>query len=177
MAVLRIEEYRQQNGDSVLKVVLKPTKVLPEGAYFYCDASDEELVRSYTWCLLSQKHSYVVAIIGSFYSQQTKQFHQEKAINILDKYPDYINHIDGIEFDNVNNNLDVVTNQQNCWCKPSKGYGIREKSFQPRIVVNSQHIYAKCTRTEVETIQSAYQLELQYEEYDQCVCLLYHIGL
>lgn len=48
MAVLRSEKYRQRNGDDVLKVLVKPTKVFPEGAYFYCDAIDEELVRSYT---------------------------------------------------------------------------------------------------------------------------------
>ena len=41
MAVLRIEKYRQKNGNDVLKVILKPTQRFPEG-YFYCDASDEE---------------------------------------------------------------------------------------------------------------------------------------
>lgn len=80
-------------------------------------------------------------------------------------YLDYINHINGIEFDNVNMNLDVVISQQNCWCKPSKGYGIVRRSFQPNVKVNYRKIYAKCTRTEVEAIQSAYQLEVTYEDY------------
>lgn len=159
MAVLEIEQYRQLNGINVLKVILKPTKVFPEG-YFYCDASDEELVRQYTWCLKSQKQPYVVA---NCYQQLL--FHQEKAFNILDKYPAYINHINGIEFDNVNMNLDVVTSQQNQWCAPSRGYRIDGRSFQPKIVVNSRHIGAKCVRTEVEAIQSAHQLEVTYEDY------------
>ena len=71
----------------------------------------------------------------------------------------------GIKFDNANINLDVVTVQQNLWARPSKGYKIAGRSFQPLIMVNSRHICTKCTRTEVEAIQSAYQLEVDYEDY------------
>ena len=164
MAVKGIEKYRQQNSEDVLKVILKPTQKFPEG-YFYCDACDEELVKNYTWCLHTQRYPYVIANLGSSYNQQTKQFHQEKAFNILDEYPNYINHINGVEFDNVNQNLDKVTNQQNSWARPSRGYLIAGRSFQPHVAVNSRQIHAKCTRTEVEAIQLAYQLELQYEDY------------
>lgn len=164
MAVLRIEKYRQKNGDDVLKVILKPTKVFPE-RYFYCDISDEELVKKYIWRLHSQKNPYIVAGFGGLYSRQTLLFHQEKIHNKSRYYLDYINHVNGIEFDNVNRNLDEVTNQQNQWCKPSKGYAIDGQSFQPRIRVKSQDILAKCVRTEVEAIQSTYQLELQHENY------------
>lgn len=164
MAVKGIEKYRQQNSEDVLKVILKPTQKFPEG-YFYCDACDEELVKNYTWCLHTQRYPYVIANLGSSYNQQTKQFHQEKAFNILDEYPNYINHINGVEFDNVNQNLDKVTNQQNSWARPSRGYLIAGRSFQPYVAVNSRRIHAKCTRTEVEAIQLAYQLELQYEDY------------
>ncbi len=165
MAVECIKEYRQKNGNDILKVLLKPTKAFPEGAYFYCDAIDEELVRQYTWCLHTQRQPYVKAAIWSHDNQQTLYFHQEKAYNILRYYPDYINHINGIEFDNVNVNLDKVSQQQNCWCKPSKGYVIDGRSFEPKIAVNSQQIWANCTRTEVKAIQSAYQLELKHEDY------------
>ncbi len=164
MAVKGIEKYRQQNSEDVLKVILKPTQKFPEG-YFYCDACDEELVKNYTWCLHTQRYPYVIANLGSSYNQQTKQFHQEKAFNILDEYPNYINYINGVEFDNVNQNLDKVTNQQNSWARPSRGYLIAGRSFQPHVAVNSRQIHAKCTRTEVEAIQLAYQLELQYEDY------------
>ena len=164
MAVKGIEKYRQQNSEDVLKVILKPTQKFPEG-YFYCDACDEELVKNYTWCLHTQRYPYVIANLGSSYNQQTKQFHQEKAFNILDEYPNYINYINGVEFDNVNQNLDKVTNQQNSWARPSRGYLIAGRSFQPHVAVNSRQIHAKCTRTEVEAIQLSYQLELQYEDY------------
>lgn len=164
MAVECIKKYRQLNGDAILKVILKPTQRFPKG-YFYCDASDEELVRQYTWGLLRQKQPYVVAAIGSLYNQQMKLFHREKAHNILKYYPDYINHINGIEFDNANQNLDKVTNQQNSYARPIRGYAIRRKSFEPYIVVNYQQIWGKCVRTEVEAIQSTYQLELKYEDY------------
>lgn len=165
MAVLNIEMYRQLNGLNVLKVRLKPTKAFPEGAYFYADAIDEELVRNYTWYLMNQRHPYVVAGFGGNDSQQKLFFHQEMACNILDEYPNYINHINGVEFDNANVNLDIVTNQQNCWCKPSRGYEITVKSFRPYININSRLIHAKCVRTEDEACQVVYQLEVTYEDY------------
>ena len=167
MAVSKIERYRQLNGENVLKVILKSTKVYPKGAYFYADASDEELVRSFAWHLGSRKEPYVIAHFGSsyYYSRQHLRFHQEKANNILGYHPNYINHINGCEYDNVNSNLDVVSQQQNNWCKPSKGYRINGRSFQPKIIVNLQHICAKCVRTEVEACQVAYQLEVTYEDY------------
>ena len=65
----------------------------------------------------------------------------------------------------MNYNLDVVTNQQNIWCKQSKGYYINERGFRPLIMVNFRQIFAKYVRTEAEACQVAYQLELQYEDY------------
>lgn len=70
-----------------------------------------------------------------------------------------------VEFDDVNANLDVVTNQQNQWYKPSKGHVTDRRSFHPHLEINSRQIYAKCVRTEVEACQSAYQLEVIYEDY------------
>ena len=165
MAVLRIEKYRQKDGSDILKVILKPNKTFPDGAYFYADAIDEELVRDYTW-YLGSREPYVIASYWDYYmGAQMKRFHREKAYNILDKYPDCINHVNGIEFDNANINLDKVSQQQNRWCAPSKGYKIAGRSFEPRIAVNSRDIWAKCVRTEVEAIQSVYQLEVDNENY------------
>ena len=62
-------------------------------------------------------------------------------------------------------NLDKVTNQQNQCARPSRGYVIAGRSFRPHIAVNSQQIYNKCVRTEVEAIQLAYQLEVDHEDY------------
>lgn len=91
MSVLEVEKYKQKNGDDVLKVILKSTKVFPEG-FFYCDSCDEELVRQYTWYLMNRKHPYIMADIRDLYSHQHLLFHREKAHNILDYYSDYINH-------------------------------------------------------------------------------------
>ena len=165
MAVECIKKYRQKNGNDVLKIILKSTKVFTERAYFYCDASDEELVRQYTWFLRSQKHPYVETHFRSSYSRQTLCFHQEKAHNILNYYPDYINHINGVEFDNVNRNLDVVNQQQNRWCAPSKGYWFTGRSFKSYVTVNYRKIWSECVLNEVEACRIAYQLELQYEDY------------
>lgn len=162
MAVEYIKKYRQSNGEDILKVILKPTQNFPDGAYFYADACDEELVRSYTWVLHKQRQPYVVA---KSWGGQHLCFHREKARNILEYYPNCINHINGIEFDNVNMNLDKVTKQQNNCCKLSKGYFIDERSFRPRIKVNSRVIHAKRSRTEDEACISAYQLEVDYEDY------------
>ena len=147
-----------------MKVILKPTQRFPEG-YFYCDSCDEELVRQYTWGVHTRKQPYVVAHIGSRDNQQTLRFHQEKAYNKKGYYPKCINHINMVEFDNVDRNLDPVTSQQNNWYKVSKGYSFTGRSFRPYVRVDSHNIYAKCMRTEVEAIQFAYQLEVTHENY------------
>lgn len=48
-----------------------------------------------------------------------------------------------------------------------KGYhkDKRFRSFRPYVVINFHHIYDKCVRTEEEAIQSAYLLEIEYEDY------------
>lgn len=165
MSVLEVEQYRQKNGEDVLKVLVKPTKLFPEGGYFYCDTSDEKLVKQYKWRLQSQREPYVTAGCWGYRGTQEKRFHREKAFNILSYYPNYINHINRVEYDNVNQNLDVVNQQQNCWCKSSKGYYLDERGFRPHVGVNSRIIRAKYIPTEVEACQVAYQLELKYEDY------------
>lgn len=164
MSVLGIEQYKQKNDEDVLKVLVRSTKAFLKGAYFYCDASDEELVRQHSWHLHMQKKPYVIATEMT-YRQQTLRFHQEKAFNILGNHPNYINHINGVEFDNVNMNLDVVSQQQNLWCRLSRGYLIAERSFRPNVKINSYQVFVKCTKTEAEACISAYQLEITYEDY------------
>ena len=48
MAVIKKEQYRQQDGTYILKVYTKPTKKFPDGGYFYVDAKDEDVIDSYT---------------------------------------------------------------------------------------------------------------------------------
>lgn len=56
MAVLKKEYYTQLDGTEVIKVILKPTKVFPEGSnYFYAPREAESLVDAYTWSLNKNK--------------------------------------------------------------------------------------------------------------------------
>ena len=136
MAVERIETY----GDT-LKVILKPTDKFPVG-YFYCDSDDKtlNLVNSYSWHLSQQgKRTCVeVNLWGS-----KLYFHREYAYNILNKYPACIDHINGIELDNTDNNLNPVTNQQNNYNKPTRGYifDARRLTFRPQIQFNDKVQY------------------------------------
>lgn len=129
MSVLRIEEY----GD-VLKVILKPTKAFPIGC-FYCDADAIDLVQSYNWHLVKiGRRICVSANIGTpSIGRETLLYHQEYAKRILGYYPDYIDHIDGLEIDNRDANLNIVSQQQNARNKPSVGYtfDVRYNPFRP----------------------------------------------
>lgn len=111
MAVLRIEEY-----EDILKVILKPTKKFPIG-YFYTDNNPiaRGLVESYSWFLNKKGRTIcVTAHIGVLTTgRKTLYFHQEYAKKVLDYYPNYLDHIDGLEIDNRDVNLNIVTNQQN----------------------------------------------------------------
>lgn len=117
MSVLRIEEY----GD-VLKIVLKPTKKFPEG-YFYTDDNEitRELIESYSWFLHHCGRKNINVSTSSFNGLSLK-FHREYAYRVLGYYPDYIDHIDGLEINNLDRNLNIVNNIQNVRNKPSRGY-------------------------------------------------------
>lgn len=57
MAVLGKEYYTQLNGVEIIKVILKPTRVFPEGSnYFYCPREAESLVDSFCWCLRKNRN-------------------------------------------------------------------------------------------------------------------------
>ena len=162
MAVLRIEEY-----GNVLKVILKPTKKFPNG-YFYTDNNPiaRKLVDSYSWYLSKQgKGTYVIAGIYG----QILYFHQEYAYKVLGYYPDYLDHINGVELDNRDSNLNVVTNYQNARNRPTKGYcfDARHDYFQPNYVLEGRNYYRSSYKTEPEALLATYQLRQEvYLDYD-----------
>lgn len=123
----RIEQY-----DDTLKVILRPTKCFPIG-YFYCDSEDEDLVRNFSW-YLTQRKKIISVSSNSFRSRLT--FHRELTFKYLGYYPECVDHVSGVEIDNTDSNLNIVTPQQNCLNKPTKGYkfSIRYNNFQPRII-------------------------------------------
>lgn len=158
--VERIEIY-----NNVLKVILKPTKKFPEG-YFYTDNIPEafNLVKNYSWFLhQSGNNTYIEA-----YKDKTIiQFHQEYANKLLGYYPDYIDHINRVELDNRNENLNVVTKQQNGRNRTSKGYGFRYTYFQPNYVLDGKTYYRGSFKSEPETLLAIYQLRQEiFSDYN-----------
>ena len=142
MAVLKIEEYKQMNGVSILKVFCKPTKKFPEGGYFYAPAEAIDLVQKYSWFLHQDRNRVCVrAKADSDYCKKTIQFHKE----LFKFYQGYvwqedIDHINHIEFDNTDQNLNAVTGSQNQYNRFTKGYFYSKDRghFQPKIIINSK---------------------------------------
>lgn len=175
MAVLKIEEYRQQNGVLILKVFCKPTKRFLNGGYFYVPAEAVSLVQKYNWYLDQSRNRVVVmAITGSDYCRKGILFHKE----LFKFYQGYdwngdIEHINMIEYDNTDNNLNAVTRQQNGFNKLTKGYfyNNRDKNFQPQIVINSKTYcpYSVTHREDEACIKQSYleQVILKEKLQDQ----------
>lgn len=162
MAVLRVEEYGE-----VLKVILKPTKAFPVG-YFYTDNNPAaiELINNYSWFLTKQGRNTCVLThnYGTVIS-----FHQEYANKVLDYYPDCIDHINRVELDNRNINLNVVTTQQNIKNQPTRGYifDARCNCFQPKYKLNYKDNYRGSYKSEPEVLLATYQLRQEvYVDYD-----------
>lgn len=155
----RIEQY-----DDTLKVILKPTKKFPDGRnYFYCDSEDIDLVQSKCWCLYQTGKSICVVATNNW--RNIYKFHRELAFKHLSYYPDYLDHLNGLEFDNIDNNLNIVTPQQNSFNKPTKGYKFDKRSnlFIPRLVFNGIHKEPySTTHLEVDVCQLQYLAETAY---------------
>lgn len=146
MAVLKKEQYRQQDGTDILKVYTKPTSKFPEGSnYFYVDVKDEDIVDSYTWGLWKNaKNIYVLATrLG-----KQRRFHDILCDKYLHYKPDYIDHIDGCALDNVDANLNIVTNAQNQYNSCSKGY------YYSRLYGKEAIVTGRCTTLNVVSARS-----------------------
>ena len=141
MAVQKIEEFQQKNGIYILKVICKPTSKFPNG-FFYAPAEAFDLVQKYTWCLNQQGNGvYVIANTGSDYFRKTICFHKElfKFYQGYD-WEDEIDHINMIEFDNTDNNLNAVLHLQNHYNHFTKGYNYDNNwgTFRPCVKINSR---------------------------------------
>lgn len=159
MSVDSITKYRQLDGREILKVRLRPTKKYPN-AWFYVDACFEDLVRSKSWCIDPQ--GYVVASVGSLGlgNKTTIQLHREIAFKCLGRYPNYIDHENGLKIDNIGANLTEVTQQQNRRNAQSRGYEIRS-IFIPMIKLDYKTIHAKSVHREDEACIKQFQFESQ----------------
>lgn len=166
MAVSEIKQYRQKDGTDILKVFTKPTKRFPDGGYFYVDAKDRDIVDRYIWCFhKADKYIRVVTCVNLRYNRQLLYFHRELAYKYLGYYPDYIDHINGLEFDNTDTNLNEVTSQQNIYNRPSRGYSkdSTNRLFQARIKAPRGLLYPyNSVHSEVDACQLAYLAETDY---------------
>lgn len=158
-------------GD-VIKVILKPTKKFPNG-YFYTDNNPIalSLVKSYSWYLAT--HGKNTCISAHKYIPNTGNkkilYHQEYAYKILGYYPVCIDHINLVEIDNRNENLNVVTAQQNLRNRPTIGYAFdaRHNYFQPNYVLNSKNYTEGSYKTEFQALLATNQLrKLIFNDYD-----------
>lgn len=172
MAVQRIEYYTQQDGRKILKVILKPTKKHSNGSWFYIDACYEDLVKSYCWFI---SNDYVVAHVGSrsLGNMTTISLHQEISFKCLGRYPKYIDHENGLEFDNIGSNLTEVAQQQNIRNKQSRGYSVGRpwklggSCFEPAITLDGRFIRDTSVRYEDEACIKQFQFEsANYTDYN-----------
>lgn len=141
MAIIKIEEYRQKNGDDILKVFCKPTKNFPEGKnFFYAPAEAIDIINNYTWYL--QKLGCTdINVVTAHGFNEIFLFHRELCYLYHRCYVSYIDHINHVDTDNTDKNLNSVTAKQNLQNSFSKGYSIsklnktytRKFSFTPRI--------------------------------------------
>lgn len=140
----KIESYTQKNGDEILKVCIKVSADTPEELkYFYTDASNLDLVEKYSWRVNKGYWLNPVVTLTYSHAQNVKAlyFHREYAYKVLGYYPDCIDHINGLEIDNVDENLNVVTDSQNAFNKATKGYKYdqrRSNSFRIRLFTNGK---------------------------------------
>lgn len=164
MAVLKKEYYTQKNGVQIIKVILTPTKKFPEGGYFYAPAEAEELVDDYNWSLnVRESRKYVSAITEDRFGLKGVSFHKELFIF----YHNYnckenIDHINMVEFDNTDNNLNVTTTQQNKFNSFTKNYSYNKyrSSFKSSYMLNGRSYSPfSVTHSEAEACQQANYIE------------------
>lgn len=155
----RVEQY----GDD-LKVLMTPTKTLPNGGYFYASADARELVESKRWLILCHTSGFRVRNSSSIDSGVF--FHvayMQQQLNV-DSLDGVVDHMNGVPFDNVSGNLRVATTEQNSMNKVTRGYTYVEAShgFVPYITVHGQMIRGATAENEITAAQMAYDLHKEY---------------
>lgn len=165
MAVERIEEYRQKDGSDILKVYLTPQKICPNGAYFYADVEDIDLVQGYTWYVHLKKYPYIrQTLVLEGMKQFSSFYHDELFIKKTGHSPDgIIDHQNRIYFDNCDVNLfhvDSILNKRNSL---SKCYSIdsNNKPYKPYVAWMGKMIHTSPSRycNEVLACEAIYKLE------------------
>lgn len=163
--VTGIQKFMQKDGLEVLKVWLSPTPQFPNGAFFYCEARDYDLVESHpNWSISDPKKPYVKATASIASAVSIYRFHIEVAKKYCSELSEAIDHYNGVEFDCVNRpNLFSVSAEQNSRNRRGRGYEITPSgSFSALIKIHGKKIRSNPVRTEVEALIDRSQLEKRY---------------
>lgn len=164
--VTGIEKFTQKDGLEVLKVWLAPTSQFPNGAFFYCEAKDYDLVVSrHGWYINSQKNPYVEAGASRVSAVSTYRFHVEVARKYCSELPEAIDHYNGVEFDCVDSpNLFSVSTEQNNRNRRSRGYQLAcSGSFRTSINFHGKEFQPySYVRNEIQALVLRNRLEQEY---------------
>lgn len=146
MGVYKILEYRQKDGQDILKVIMSPTKQFPKGAYFYCDAEDIDLVERGGWVLNYGRGSTFYISCPAQGNTGLSRFHQFVMLKHTDEDLQVIDHINHCGFDNCSINLRNVSSQVNLMNVQSCGYASanykilnsRRYNKIPQVIIHSE---------------------------------------
>lgn len=167
----KIESYTQKNGNEILKVYCKPTSKFPKGFYFYTDLQAKDLISSYTWSLFVSNRNTNISVIRhkSDYTRGVEYFYRDYAFNVLGYYPNFIDHVNGLEFDNTDENLNVVSKTQNSRNKQSLGYIFRHRlfasdyyAFEINVEILDNILCQETRHTEIDAFESINRLQKKY---------------
>lgn len=164
--VTGIEKFTQKDGLEVLKVWLAPTPQFPNGAFFYCEACDEDLIWAHkNWSISDPKKPYVKATASIASAVSIYRFHSEIAKKHLGYYPEAVDHFNGVEFDCVDrSNLFSVSTDQNNRNKRSRGYRLAySDSFCALIKIHGDSLRPySAVRNEIQALALRNRLEQEY---------------
>lgn len=152
MSVEKIEEYTQKNGVGILKVYCKPTINFPEGKnFFYAPVDAIDIVKAHGW-YINPHGRYGVDVIAKLRNKgysSIYHFHRELYLYYRGYSCDnFIDHINLVEFDNTDNNLNEVTRSQNRRNCLTRGYIYRNNYYVTQTIANGLKHYDFSALTE-----------------------------
>ena len=166
MGVYKILEYRQKDGQDILKVIMSPTKQFPKGAYFYCDAEDIDLVERGGWVLNFGRGSTFYISCSAQGNIGLSRFHQFVMLKHTDEDLQVIDHVNHCGFDNCSINLRNVSHQVNILNTQCCGYTSKSLDLFSSRYMPYRHLYPQSTlHTEIDACKAVCELDKKYFPY------------
>ena len=159
----KIEDY-----DDALKVITVPSKNNPEGSnFFYCEPNMLWALNKYCWNLypargITRVESHNLA------DTECRFFHNLYANTVLGEVPECIDHINGLQIDNRDINLNCVSTIQNTRNRRTKGYKrfSSTNGFTVRVMLNYESRHCGLFKNEYEAIKATSYYRGIYHDYD-----------